>query len=122
MAPVYGTIERPRRLRLRSYPLPGRYCSITESLRLHSLARKNYSVWKTRTLPSVRPIAICHVKSGFFVGIMERFIKAERARRLVQFQQINARLYACDHQPLRLFVPSGPVREESIVYRKPRSL
>src|ERR1700733_2098841 len=87
--------------------------------RLHSLARKDHSVWKTRSLPSVRPIAIGHVKSGFSAGIMERLIEAERARRLVQFQQINARLYTCDHQPLRLFVPTGPVREESIVYRKP---
>lgn len=76
LIPLRGKVALARQRALGSWRHNSGSGRFTLYLRPHGLARKNYSVWKARPLPSVRPIAICHVKSGFSVGIMERFIKA----------------------------------------------
>ena len=47
------------------------------------LARENRSVWKTRSLPSVRPLTIGEVKAGFPIYIMESIVHGESAGRLI---------------------------------------
>jgi len=42
-----------------------------------------HSVWKTRSLPSVRPLTICEAKTGFAIHIVESIVHGENAGRWI---------------------------------------